>query len=114
MQQFILIGFTQDNGFRLFSFDRIASDRVRTRCVVKADLSLVLRYGIQIQDLPLLCRGLLDRCQEGSEIAELTFAEDDMRECARERDAAREVAAKKRKSWHKSGTENLRVAGEVA
>jgi hypothetical protein len=108
-----LVGFTHENGFRVFSFDRLGDDRVRTRCTVRADLALIRAYGIQIQELPLLCRGLLDRCEEGREIQSLTFTEGDMRDCATERAAVRETAAKKRKSWRRPAGENVRVLPSV-
>ena len=101
-----LVGFTHDNGFRVFSFDRRGDDHVRTRCTVRADLVLARTYGIMVQELPLLCRGLLDRCEEGSEIQSLTFAEGEMRACADERAAIREQAASRRKPWH-GGTARL-------
>ena len=67
--QFILTGFTQDLAFRVFAFERMGLDRIRTKFVVKADLALVRRYGIQVQELPLLCRTLLDRSDDGGETA---------------------------------------------
>ena len=96
--QFILTGFTHDMGFRVFEFDRLGEDRSRTKCTVRADLSMIRRYGIQIQDLPLLCRDLLDRSDERNELQSLTFTEAEMRACANERTAARELAVSKRKS----------------
>jgi len=105
--QFVLNGFTHDLGFRVFAFDHVADDRVRTKCTVRADLALVRRYGIQIQELPLLCRSLLDRHEEGGEIQSLTFTEDEMRTCANEKAAARELAAKKRRPPQKPSGENL-------
>ncbi len=104
-----LVGFTHDQGFRVFSFDRLGDDRVRTRYTVRADLALIQTYGIQIQELPLLCRGLLDRCEDGREIQSLTFTEGDMRDCATERAAARQAVAKKRKPWRRPADENVRV-----
>jgi hypothetical protein len=92
-----LVGFTHDEGFRVFSFDRRGEDSIPTRCDVRADLALTRTYGIRVQELPLLCRGLLDRSVETTGVQSLTFAESDMRACADERDAARAVAAKKRK-----------------
>jgi len=109
--QFTLIGFTQDLGFRVFAFERTGEDRTRTKCTVKADLALIRRYGIQIQELPLLCRSLLDRCEEGREIQSLTFTEDEMRACANERALAREGAlARKRKPPHRPVGENVGAA----
>ena len=37
--QFILTGFTQDLAFRVFAFERMGLDRVRTKFVVRADLA---------------------------------------------------------------------------
>ena len=93
--QFVLTGFTQDLGFRVFSFERVGDDRVRTKCTVRADLALIRRYGIQIQELPLLCRALLDRSGTAGEV--FTFSEEEMRVCANDRALARDLAASKRK-----------------
>jgi hypothetical protein len=103
---FVLTGFTHDMGFRVFTFERIGDDRVRTPCTVRADLALVKGYGIHIQELPLLCRSLLDRGDAGDELRSLTFTEEEMRVCASERAAAREKAASKRKPPHRPTGEN--------
>jgi|ERR1700689_3584102 hypothetical protein len=104
--QFVLTGFTQDLGFRVFAFEGIGADRIRTKFTVKAELALIRNYGIRIQELPLLCRGLLDRREEGGEIQTLTFTEDEMRVCANERTLARDLAVKKRKTPPKPSGEN--------
>jgi hypothetical protein len=101
--QFILTGFTQDMGFRVFAFDGVKEDRTRTQYTVRADLGLIRRYGIRVQELPLLCRSLLDRCGEGEERRALTFTEDEMR--LREKDCAlaRETAAMRKPPRRPSG-----------
>jgi len=106
-----LVGFTHDNGFRVFSFDQMGEDRVRTRCTVRADLALTRAHGIRVQELPLLCRGLLDRCEEGSKIQSFTFGEVDMRVCADERTAVREQAAKRKKPWRRTAGEAVNHFG---
>src|SRR5579859_7051557 len=102
--QFILTGFTQDTGFRVFAFEGVAIGQIRTIFTVKADLALSRRYGIAMQELPLLCRSLLDRQEEGGHIEDetgelevvdkhtLTFSEDEMRACADKRTADRALA----------------------
>lgn len=95
--QFVLTGFTQHLGFRVFAFEGIGEDRVRTKFTVKAELALIPRYGIRLQELPLMCRTLLDRRDETGAIQALTFTEEQMRICADERAAIRDNA-KKRKS----------------
>jgi hypothetical protein len=110
MMQFVLTGFTHDKGFRVFAFDRIGEDRVRTKCTVRADLSLIRNYGIHIQELPLLCRGMLDRSGDAAAMPALIFAEEQMKACATERAAARDSAASRRRTPHKPSGENLGAA----
>ena len=95
--QFVLKGFTPETGFRVFAFDGIAEDRTRTEFKVRTDLSLIRTYGIRVQELPLLCRGLLERRDEADLTHTLTFSEEEMRLYASSRAAERE-AAEKRKS----------------
>jgi hypothetical protein len=78
--QFIFTGFTQDMGFRVFAFEGVGLGRIRIKYTVRADLALLLRYRIPMQELPLLCRRLLERRNEnGEEKGAVTFTEDEMR-----------------------------------
>lgn len=110
MLQFVLTGFSQDLAFRVFAFERMGLDRVRTKYVVRADLALVRRYGIQVQELPLLCRNLLDRCDDAEESRTFTFTEDDMCLHAKDRATAREIAAQKRRPPRRPASENIGAA----
>ena len=65
--QFMLTGFTQDMAFRVFAFERMGQTAFGRKFVVRADLALIRRYGIQMQELPLLCRNLLERSETTSE-----------------------------------------------
>jgi hypothetical protein len=94
--RFILNGFKQDAGFRLFAFQCVEVDNSRTDLTVRVDLSLIRVYGICVQDLPLLCRGLLERRTDSEAVRALTFTEGDMRQHRADRIIAEE-AAKKRK-----------------
>jgi hypothetical protein len=76
--QYILTGFTQDIGFRVFAFEGVTDQWVRTAYSVKADLALARKHGIRVQELPLLCRGLLDRRIEDDDRRAFTFTEGDM------------------------------------
>ena len=91
--QFILTGFTQDMGFRVFAFEGLRADRTRAKYTVRADLGLVRKYGIRVQELPLLCRALLDKCGEWDEKRAFLFSEDDMELRAKDSAVARETAA---------------------
>jgi len=76
--QFILTGFTQDTGFRVFAFEGVAIGQLRTIFTVRADLALSRRYGIAMQELPLLCRAVLERRSESDDQRDFTFTEGDM------------------------------------
>jgi len=104
--QFVLRGFTEELGFRVFAFERLGEDHVRTRCTVKADLVLVRRYGIRLQELPLMCRGILEQGDDSESMPSKIFSEDQMRVCANERAAAKEGAAHKRKTPRRPGVAN--------
>lgn len=103
--QFILTGFTQDLGFRVFAFDGVAEDRSRTPFTVRTDLALLKRYDIRIQELPLLCRGLLEHREDSDLERTMTFTEAGMRvhadHCAEER----RVALAKRKPARRTPTD---------
>ncbi len=111
--QFVLTGFTQDLGCRVFAFEGIAVDRIRTPFTVRADLALTRRYGIQIQELPLLCRSVLERRDEASEAQAFTFTEEEMRSWATARAAAKDEAAHKRRPPRRPSPEGLGAAWRV-
>jgi hypothetical protein len=94
--RFILSGFKPDTGFRVFAFEGIGEDHARTEFTVRTDLSLIRRYGIRVQELPLLCRRLLDRREDAAAARDLTFTEEDMRLHEKDCVAARQAAAEKR------------------
>jgi hypothetical protein len=103
--QFVLTGFTPDTGFRIFNFEGIGEDRSRIEFTVRTDLALTRKYGIQMQDLPLLCRGLLDRLDENEAQRHFVFSEEEMRGRAEQR-AAEKDAADKKKAARKTPTNN--------
>ncbi|HUO29353.1 MAG TPA: hypothetical protein VMU80_09060 [Bryobacteraceae bacterium] len=108
--QFTLTGFRQDQGDRVFEFERVTEDRARTAFTVHADLALARRYGIPMQELPLLCISLLERSAANAETHDLTFTEEDMRTCANERAAAKEEAAKRRKTPRRAAAASFGAA----
>ena len=95
--EFVLTGFTEHLGFRVFAFEGVAPGHKRNKFTVKTEVALTRRYGIRLQELPLLCRGLLDRLEEGAEIQSLTLTEEQMRVCAEERAASSRGVRQKEK-----------------
>lgn len=102
--QYILLGYDQAAGVRMYAFQGLANG-ARTNFTVGVDLTLINGYGIRIQDLPLLCRELLERRMEGGEARVLTLDEGEMRGYAEVCAAAREAARQKK---------TRRAAGEDA
>jgi hypothetical protein len=105
--QFMLKGFTQRSGFRVFEFDCIGPSLPRTQFTVRADLDLVRRYGIRVQELPLLCRLVLETRDASEEARAFTFTEEKMIAHTRACAAAKELAAQKKKPSAKSMDDNL-------
>jgi hypothetical protein len=103
--QYVLTGFTNDMGFRIFAFDVVGDDRVSTAYSVRADLTLVRRYGIKLQELPLLCRGILEQRILGSHHqSTFTYTEAEMCIYADALTVAAEKLKAARKRWNSSGT----------
>jgi hypothetical protein len=103
---FTLTGFTQELGFRVFAFEAVAADRSRSDVTVRIDLALSRRYGIRIQELPLLCRALLERGTEAAPSDALTFSEADMLILAEQR-AVRDAANQKKTGAGRRASSNL-------
>jgi hypothetical protein len=97
-----LLGFTETEGFRVFSFECVTSDQSRIRHTVSADLRLLRQYRIPIQELPLLCQGLLEQAGDGEMPLELIFGEPAMLSYAQRCAAAKEKAAQKKLAGRKS------------
>ncbi len=112
--QFVLKGFSEVTGCRIFAFECVAADRSRTDFTVKTDLALARRYGIRLQELPLLCKAILERKHEGEELGShtLTYTEADMGLFA-DSAAARVEAAKNRKPARRPIAANLGTAWRV-
>jgi hypothetical protein len=100
--RFILTGFTQDTGFRVFTFEGVGPDQTRTGFSVGTDLALSRRYGIRMQELPLLCREFLERCSEGEQARTFTFTEAEMLVYANRCEAERQARPKRNSTFKPS------------
>ena len=101
---YILTGFTHDVGFRVFAFEAIGENHVRTPYSVRADLALVRKYGIRMQELPLLCRAVLEQRDANDDSGTFTYTEAAM--SLRANVCAAEAAAQKRKPSRRAPTQN--------
>jgi hypothetical protein len=95
-RQFFLTGFSQAAGIRTYAFQgRI--DATRIDYTVEVDLALIPGFGIRIQDLPLLCRELLQQQTQPDEISAVVFTEQRMRSHAEKLAVTRAEAELKKK-----------------
>ena len=106
MIEFVLAGFRQDNNIRRYLFQGVGVDRTRTEFTVGADLVLVRKYRIPLQELPLLCRNVLQGYGSGQTRA-LMFSETDMIGYATRRTAEMDAAEQKRRA-HRSPPPSIR------
>ena len=100
---FLLTGFTQASGIRTYTFEcRIGA--TRSVYTVEVDLALIPVYGIRIQDLPLLCRELLQLRNPADEMNAMVLTEQRMRSHAEKLTTAREEAAQKKRQPKQAAT----------
>ncbi len=109
---FILNGFSELMGFRVFAFEGIAEDRTRTPFTVRTDLALSRRYGIRLQELPLLCREVLERRNEGEQRRAFTYTEEDMRLYASACAAARDKGSQHKKNFRRQAPDTSQPSVE--
>lgn len=107
--QYILTGFTHHMGSRVFAFECVGEDRGRTEYKVSADLALIAKYGIRVQELPLLCRGILERRDVGEERRTMVYTETDMRLHA-ETSATQSAIQQKRKQPRRPPSDSVGTA----
>lgn len=107
--QFVLRGFSDTAGLRVFAFEGIAPDRTRTLFTVSADLALTRKYGMRLQELPLLCLTVLEQCHDGGKQRAFSYSEQEMRRYA-DAAAARELAAKQRKPPRRPASDRVGAA----
>ena len=94
----------------MFAFQGVAPNQVRIEFTVRADLALSRHYGIRIQELPLMCRAVLEGREEGQNDNAMTFGEDAMRLHANNCIAARALAALKKKPFRRPVPETTGTA----
>src|SRR5258708_27680949 len=93
---FAFTGFSQDGTYRVFSFELLPRHEGGGTFLVKADLALARKYRIPLQELPLLCRALLENRQGDAPDHTIIYSASDMSLYANARLAADENRKLKR------------------
>src|SRR5579864_7270785 len=96
--KFVLRGFCQNENIRHYSFYGIGGGRKSpTEFTVGVDLTLLHKYGIPLQEAPLLCSLLLPSHAGDERDRSFMISEDDMRARAEQRASERTESQNKRK-----------------
>ena len=98
---FILTGFHQLHGIRYYVYQGQHDDGTSSEFTVDADVRLLRKHGIALQELPLLCRRLLEKQPPDSSLKAVTFTEDLMKEQADQRAASKQAAQEKKKAYRR-------------
>lgn len=76
--RFTYVGFAEKQGARIFSYQMTCEDRSKIDFTVATDLMLARSYHISLQELPLMCRAILDAIQEVGAARAYALTEQDM------------------------------------
>ena len=96
--KFIYTGFTHETtGVRQYDFEGVVSPGIRKGFLVTADVALLTKHHIQIQDAPMMCMRLLEGSAEAEpQLDLLVLTEADMVTHALARAAEKEAAGTRR------------------
>ena len=104
---FVLTSVAHEHNARRFTFELAGRGAARIKIVVVADLGLVRKYEIPLQELPLLCLRLLEGRMAGAGDQDtVIFAENDMIEYANRRAEAKSAIERNRLA-HRTPKSNL-------
>ena len=98
---FIMTGFHQTDGIRYYVYQAQRPDGSLSESTVDADVKLLRKHGIALQELPLLCRRLLEKQDTHDALRSVTFTEDLMKEQADHRAALKQAAQDKKKTYRR-------------
>lgn len=94
--EYLLAGVEQSNNIRSYAFTEVNRDPRRAPFTVTVDISLLRKYAIPLQELPLLCRHFLEERRVTGADQNLTYGEAEMVQYASRRaDASRALEARK-------------------
>lgn len=98
---FMLTEFHELHGIRYYVYLGQHDDGLLSEFTVDADVKLLRKHGIALQELPLLCRRLLEKQNPDSCLKAVTFTEDLMKEQADQRAVLKRAAQEKKRAYHR-------------
>lgn len=119
--EFVLTGFSQENNIRRYTFQALPAGNARPsgnptkRWTVSADLSLMRKHKIPLQELPLLCKRVVEAQGENAQPDDsLAFTERDMLGYANDRSAAELAAELKKRARRMPSSSRVGMAWRTA
>ena len=76
--EYILTSVEQSQNIRLYAFTEIDTSANRAPMTVAVDMSLLRKYAIPLQELPLLCRHYVQQRRGAGSDSNLTYGEPEM------------------------------------
>lgn len=98
--EYILTSVEQSQNIRLYAFTEVDTPAHRAPMTVAVDISLLRKYAIPLQELPLLCRHYVQERRGAGSDSTLTYGEPEMILYSTRR-AESERATQERKSHRK-------------
>ena len=110
----VYMGFRHETtDVRLYSFEGVVSEGIRKGFLVTADVSLLTKHHIRIQEVPMMCLRLLESSAEVEPQLELlVLSETDMvaHVCAKAAEAEKAASAKKKRPFRAANPVALGMA----
>jgi len=94
----VYMGFSHETtGVRLYRFEGVVSQEIRKGFLVTADIALLTKHHVRIQEVPMICLRLLESSAEAEpQLEVLVLTEADMLNHVQAQAAEKEKAAAKR------------------
>lgn len=99
--EYVLTNFRQLLNIRRFHFSGTTESRERLEFIVGVDLTSARKYGIAVQELPLLCRRFLEQRNDSGQPRGVNFTDAQMADYASQRDVEKKLADSKRRGHFK-------------
>jgi effector-binding domain-containing protein len=124
--EFVLTGFSQENNIRRYTFQALPAGNgkpvgapkpagnPKKEWTVSADLSLMRKHKIPLQELPLLCKRLVEAQADQAKEEALMFTERDMLGYASNRSAAELAAEVKKRARRMPSSNRVGMAWRTA
>ena len=100
--EYVLTNFQQQLNIRRFFFKGTNAARERLEFIVGVDLNSARKYGIAVQELPLLCLHFLEQRTDDLQPRGVTFTEAQLATFAAQRDADKKSAESRRRGHFKA------------